>query len=126
MAGIASALSSIHNFTVTYPLSVDGPGNVRLQKDAKLSVEKSEELYGRHGDIKPENILWFQETPDTDDEAGILQIADFGLGRFHGRESRSNVHPDGVVGSPTYEPPECKLHRPVSRAYDIWSLGYLY
>jgi serine/threonine protein kinase len=126
MAGIASALSSIHNYSVTYPLSVDGPGNVRVQKDAKLSVEKSEELYGRHGDIKPENILWFRQTPDIDDEKGILQIADFGLGRFHGRDSRSLVNPDSVLGSPTYEPPECKLHRPVSRAYDIWSLGCLY
>jgi len=126
MVGIASGLSLIHNFSVTYPLSVDGPGNVRLHKDAKLSVEKSEVLYGRHGDIKPENILWFQKTPDTDDEMGILQIADFGLGRFHGRDSRSRVPPESVQGSPTYEPPECKLHRPVSRAYDIWSLGCLY
>src|SRR2546430_6866062 len=31
-----------------------------------------------------------------------------------------------VFSSPTYEPPECKIHRPVSRAYDIWSLGCLY
>jgi serine/threonine protein kinase len=126
MAGIANALSQIHNFSVTYPLSVDGPGNFRVQEDAKLSVKKSEELYGRHGDIKPENILWFQQTSDTNDENGILQIADFGLGRFHGRDSRSNVKPESVLGSPTYEPPECKLHRPVSRAYDIWSLGCLY
>lgn len=126
MAGIANALSQIHNFSVTYPLSVDSPGNFRVQEDAKLSVKKSEELYGRHGDIKPENILWFQRTSDTNDENGILQIADFGLGRFHGRDSRSNVNPQSVLGSPTYEPPECKLHRPVSRAYDIWSLGCLY
>lgn len=124
MAGIASGLSLIHNFSVTFPLSV--PGNFRLQEDAKLSVEKSEELFGRHGDIKPENILWFQRTPDTDDEKGILQIADFGSGRFHGRDSRSKVAPEGVWGSPTYEPPECKLQRAVSRAYDIWSLGCLY
>jgi serine/threonine protein kinase len=126
MAGIASALNSIHNFSVTVPLSVDGPGNVRVRDDAKLSVVEKEELYGRHGDIKPENILWFRQCPETDDESGILQIADFGLGRFHGRDSRSKVPPDSVMGSPTYEPPECKLHRPVSRAYDIWSLGCLY
>jgi serine/threonine protein kinase len=126
MAGIASALNSIHNFAVTVPLSVDAPGNVRVKDDAKLSVEKKEELYGRHGDIKPENILWFRHCPETDDENGILQIADFGLGRFHGRDSRSKVPPDSVLGSPTYEPPECQLHKPVSRAYDIWSLGCLY
>lgn len=44
MAGIASVLSSNPQFTVTYPLSADAPGNGRLQKDAKLSVEKLEEL----------------------------------------------------------------------------------
>lgn len=99
-----------------------------MRDNAKLSVEKKEELYGRHGDIKPENILWFRKCPETEeqDANGILQIADFGLGRFHGRDSRSKVHPDSIQTSPTYEPPECKLHRPVSRAYDIWSLGCLY
>jgi serine/threonine protein kinase len=91
-----------------------------------LTVAKKEEFYGRHGDIKPENVLWFKKCPEIDDEKGILQIADFGLGRFHGRESRSNVRPDTVLGTSSYEPPECKLHRPVSRAYDIWSLGCLY
>jgi serine/threonine protein kinase len=126
MTGIANALLLIHNFRVTYPLCVDGPGQVRVQKDARLSVGKGEEMYGRHGDIKPENILWFKQTPEVDDENGVLQIADFGLGRFHGRDSRSKVNPDTVFSSPTYEPPECKLRRPVSRAYDIWSLGCLY
>jgi serine/threonine protein kinase len=57
---------------------------------------------------------------------GVLQIADFGLGTFHGRDSRSRVNPDTIFSSPTYEPPECKLRKPVSRAYDIWSLGCLY
>ncbi|KAI9784461.1 MAG: hypothetical protein M1839_002117 [Geoglossum umbratile] len=60
------------------------------------------------------------------DENGVLQIADFGLGRFHGRDSLLGISPSKVVSSPTYEPPECKLHRHVSRSYDIWSLGCLY
>jgi serine/threonine protein kinase len=91
-----------------------------------LSVEKGEEWYGRHGDIKPENILWFKDDPDVLDDKGILKIADFGLGRFHGRDSRSKVNPRSVFSSPTYEPPELMLGTPVSRAYDIWSLGCLY
>jgi serine/threonine protein kinase len=124
MTGIANALELVHNFE-RYPLSVDG--RVRWHKFAKLRVQTSEELFGRHGDIKPENILWFQKTPEIEDERGILQLADFGLGRFHGRDSRSKVPWNQIVGgSPTYEPPECKLHRPVSRTYDIWSLGCLY
>jgi serine/threonine protein kinase len=125
MAGIANALLLIHNFRVTYPLSPSG-GKVRLQKDAKLSVRQGEEYFGRHGDIKPENILWFKKILEIDDEMGVLQIADFGLGRFHGRDSRSGISPSGVVSSPTYEPPECKLLKPVSRSYDIWSLGCLF
>lgn len=124
MAGMAHALESIHNFSVQYPLTLDG--KVRLHKDATLYVEKYGELFGRHGDIKPENILWFQHIPGIEDENGALQLADFGLGSFHGRDSRSKVPCDEIAGSPTYEPPECKLHRPVSRAYDIWSIGCLY
>ncbi|CZR67922.1 uncharacterized protein PAC_17821 [Phialocephala subalpina] len=126
MTGIADGLLRIHNFAVTHPLSISGPGNVRVQKDAKLSVQKGEEWFGRHGDIKPENVLWFDQNHETDNPMGILQIADFGLGRFHGRDSRSHVNPDTVFSSPTYEPPECKLRLPVSRAYDMWSLGCLY
>jgi serine/threonine protein kinase len=126
MTGIANALNHIHNFKVTIPLNVPGAGEARVKEDVKLSVRRGEELFGRHGDIKPENILWFQDSRVTSDEMGVLQIADFGLGRFHGRDSRSKVPPDGVFSSPTYEPPECKLRHPVSRAYDIWSLGCLY
>jgi len=124
MAGMAHALESIHNFPVQYPLTVEG--KMRLHKDAKPFVEQHEELFGRHGDIKPENILWFRQIPESEDENGTLQLADFGLGRFHCRDSRSKVPWDKIAGSPTYEPPECKLHRPVSRAYDIWSIGCLY
>ncbi|TVY20106.1 Cyclin-dependent kinase 6 [Lachnellula arida] len=126
MTGIANALNLIHNFSVTIPLNVPGAGEVRVKEDVKLSVRRGEELFGRHGDIKPENVLWFKESCESKDAMGVLQIADFGLGRFHGRDSRSKVPPDGVFSSPTYEPPECKLRHPVSRAYDIWSLGCLY
>ncbi|KAF7870271.1 hypothetical protein EAF04_004019 [Stromatinia cepivora] len=127
MAGIANALSRLHNFKVTIPLDVSGAGkgaaNVRVQDDGQMSVIDGEEKYGRHGDIKPENILWFKEGPEADDPQGALKLADFGLGRFHGRDSKSGIRPSGIRSSPTYEPPECRLRRPVSRAYDIWSCG---
>jgi serine/threonine protein kinase len=126
MTGIANALHSIHNFAASNPLSVDGPGKVVEQRGAKSSAQKKKTLYGRHGDIKPENILWFRRIKGSGDVMGVLQIADFGLGSFHGRDSRSKVDPNNVVSSPTYEPPECQLHKPISRAYDIWSLGCLY
>ncbi|EKG19679.1 hypothetical protein MPH_03060 [Macrophomina phaseolina MS6] len=125
MKGIASGLNTVHNFKVTIPLSVDG--NLRMTKENQmLSVEYGEEQYGRHGDIKPENILWFERTLHSNDGMGALQIADFGLGRFHGRESRTKPPGYHIFSSPTYEPPECHVHLRVSRAYDIWSLGCLY
>lgn len=134
MKGIAWALSCIHTFRVTMPklnLSVDG--RVRIQDDnGMLELKVGEEKYGRHGDIKPENILWYEYGSEHESENdksssnGVLQITDFGLGRFHGRDSRSGIDPRKVQGSLTYEPPECKLGRPVSRAYDMWSLGCLY
>lgn len=133
MTGIASGLQLIHDFRVTVPLSVPGAGtgDIRLGKGkdmVQLKVQSGEQLFGRHGDIKPENVLWFannQYSPQPH-PMGVLQIADFGLGRFHGRDSRSRVNPETIVSSPTYEPPECKMCLPVSRAYDIWSLGCIY
>lgn len=56
----------------------------------------------------------------------MLVIADSGLGRFHGLGSRSKVPPQTIAGTVTYEPPGLKLGTPVSRAYDIWSLGCLF
>jgi serine/threonine protein kinase len=126
MTGIANALYSIHNLASSHPPSADCPSNVVGQTDATSSTQREKTLYGRHGDIKPENILWFGRLGESRDKMGVLQIADFGLGGFHGRDSRSKINPDDVVSSPIYEPPECKLHKPVSRAYDIWSLGCLY
>lgn len=128
MRGIATALYTIHNFRVTHPHPLAVERDVSTpQKDVKLKVSPGEELFGRHGDIKPENIIWFQHVPQNKyGDRGILQITDFGLGRFHGRDSRTEYPPHHIVGSPTYEPPECRLQQPVSRKYDLWSLGCLY
>jgi serine/threonine protein kinase len=99
MTGIAHALSLIHNFS-------------------------EEDLYGRHGDLKAENILWFPVDPTGKSSVGILQIADFGLGKFHRQDSRSmSIR---AAGSPMYLPPELRLNIPIGRAGDIWSLACLY
>ncbi|OCK99742.1 kinase-like protein [Cenococcum geophilum 1.58] len=127
MYGIADGLRLIHNFNVNGTAPVEGTDQVWGQGEAvRLTVQPGEEKYGRHGDMKPENILWFKDDPESHDPNGVLKIADFGLGRFHGRDSRSQVNPRSVCWSPTYEPPELKLGTPVSRAYDFWSLGGLY
>ncbi|KAF5571871.1 serine threonine kinase [Fusarium pseudoanthophilum] len=80
------------------------------------------QFYGRHGDVKPENILWFE----MDDEPhGLLVLADFGLTRFHRERSRSWTKNTNVMGyTVTYAPPELDIQDGfVSRSSDIWSFG---
>ncbi|KAL4983941.1 kinase-like domain-containing protein [Aspergillus falconensis] len=98
MAGIASGLAFFHEFT--------NPAHKVTR-------------FGRHGDIKAQNILWFRNP-------NVLKIADLGLASVRGRDSRSNVHPNTVIESPTYSPPEKQRMHLVSRKWDIWSLGCLY
>ncbi|KAL6238797.1 hypothetical protein BDW75DRAFT_236996 [Aspergillus navahoensis] len=98
MAGIASGLSFFHEFT--------NPAHGRTR-------------FGRHGDIKAQNVLWFRAE-------NVLKIADLGLASVRGRDSRSNIHPNTVTESPTYSPPEKQRRHLVSRKWDIWSLGCLY
>jgi serine/threonine protein kinase len=80
--------------------------------------------FGRHGDIKPENVLWFQ---CFDDPRGILVLSDLGLSSFNRDTSRSNIPNSKIPGTPGYRPPECDIEGgTVSRAYDIWTLGCLF
>lgn len=121
MEGIASGLTTIHNFGTQ---ATPNLSRHKLSSPA-VQIQYNEDLFGCHGDIKPDNILWFEDTEDFG-EGGILQIAGFGLERFHGRDSRSSVNSCPVTRTSTYEPPEIALSKPVSRAYDVWSLGCVY
>lgn len=130
MTGLAEGLRVIHNFRTLKSQAFD-TGNAGLRKlrdsapKAQLSVLKGEEMYGRHGDLKPENILWLKD--GSSGPNGILQITDLGLGRFHRLGSRSKDDPNHLKGcSATYTPPEIALATPVSRAYDVWSLGCIF
>ncbi|KXH69316.1 protein kinase [Colletotrichum salicis] len=107
-AGMAAGLARIHE----YPGKVDG----NMENAVK---------YGRHGDIKPENILWFRS---SEEDLGRLVISDFGLGVFNSKRSRSNIPNDSGIGrTPTYRPPECDIEGAmISRSWDIWTLGCVY
>jgi serine/threonine protein kinase len=126
---IASALHMVHEFQSTQDFSnhIYAPMHPRHPRRSDTSDSQTEDegrRYGRHGDIKAENILWF--SGELLNEHGRLVIADFGMTAFHKKASRSKVKAEHVGGSPSYEPPEIVLHESVSRAFDIWSLGCLY
>ncbi|KAH7317938.1 kinase-like domain-containing protein [Rhexocercosporidium sp. MPI-PUGE-AT-0058] len=106
---ITSGLYVVHEQRYTHASS----GNSNHNKQCR---------YGRHGDLKAENILWFRKGS----EFGQLVIADFGLMDCHELSTRSDIPADGITGSPSYEPPELTLHGSISRSYDIWTLGCLY
>ncbi|KAK5657645.1 hypothetical protein OQA88_2717 [Cercophora sp. LCS_1] len=102
-------------------------GLAKIHRASSHDNEHSLVNYGIHGDIKPENILRFE---DKLVEFGRLVICDFGFTRFYSRRSRSAADLQGH--SPTYRAPEHDTRDPtdrqrhISRAYDIWGLGCVY
>lgn len=79
---------------------------------------------GRHGDIKPKNILFFNDTADS---YGKLVVADFTLMRFHSPNTVYTRIQD-VNYSQTYRPPEkgARDGSQVTQKYDIWTLGCVF
>jgi serine/threonine protein kinase len=97
-------------------------GLKKIQRsDSDPPDSSPDSLFGIHGDIKPENILWFKH---SDEEHGTLKICDFGFTRYHNKDSRSIALPVGYTG--TYRAPELDTMPYISRAYDVWTLGCLY
>ncbi|KAL0929836.1 protein kinase [Colletotrichum truncatum] len=128
--GIAEGLTKLHQYETD---RIDKGQNMKNEHLTPHQDQKSTRgpeplatLYGRHGDIKPENILWFPG-PRNSKHQGTLKISDFGLAELNTRQSRSNRRGSQVANSPTYRPPECDLQKKlVKQAYDIWTLGCLY
>ncbi|KAI0593286.1 kinase-like domain-containing protein [Biscogniauxia sp. FL1348] len=80
--------------------------------------------FGRHGDIKPSNILWYPSAPGVEaGDLGKLVLADFGLTDFHRAASRTNSGTDSCPRSVTYRAPEFDTTKVISRAIDVWALG---
>ncbi|RMJ16177.1 hypothetical protein BHE90_006441 [Fusarium euwallaceae] len=117
-SGIARGLRKIHH------LSTELSQKTVNLVNAKQMILGDKE-WGRHGDIKPENILWFGNCEDKRDH---LVISDFGLTRFNSAHSRSKVQQDQIQGfSGTYRPPDLHLEdQPISQNYDVWSLGCVF
>ncbi|KAK6705351.1 hypothetical protein SNK05_009247 [Fusarium graminearum] len=104
LTGLIGAIDTIHD-----------PRHLNLGPQGK---------YGRHGDIKCDNILCFKNSETTDD---VLVISDFGLSKLNSDKSRSNIPNATVPPVPGYRPPECDIEGgKVSRAFDVWTIGCLF
>lgn len=137
--GIADGLSQIH-----YHRTFSGKSLLRADSIPKLAHNKPQSpsatevstifhsLFGRHGDIKPENILWFPELQtSTPNEFGTLKIADFGIVEFSTQRAPQGRRRGSIANSPSYRAPETDLPYDdgmirVSSSYDIWALGCVF
>jgi serine/threonine protein kinase len=115
--GLADGLQQFHKFT------------------NRLPEDMNDKTRGTHGDIKPENILWYtnwKQPADSDlrnhtfgeISSWILQLADFGLGSFHTTGSVKYVAI--VEGAQDYLAPETEAWHEHPPAADIWQFGCLF
>ena len=82
------------------------------------------DLKFRHGDLKPDNILHFT---DASGKLDNFVIADLGIAKFHRLNTKLRTDPTLTKASTvTYEAPEARgpaSREPLSRKYDVWSMG---
>lgn len=105
--GIASGLVKIHNYQTS---------------NSKCHPGFRETRYGRHGDLTPQNILWFDDA-----DGGMLKITDFGLSEFSTTHSKTYRPRSGVATTMSYRPPESDIvGGKIGQSSDIWTLGCLY
>lgn len=114
---------------VRVPLDHDSPTLKHIYEDfdfpRQTGADRIEERYGRHGDLDPENILWYNDSGSQIDYLqGTLKIADFGQARLNTKKSKTTSSP--VANKITYRPPECDTTQITRQSYDIWCLGCVY
>ncbi|RFU28990.1 hypothetical protein B7463_g7332, partial [Scytalidium lignicola] len=80
---------------------------MKLLASPKTSGREYERLYGRYGDIKPDNILWSKDYNKTS-TLGTLKISHFGFSRFHTSAKNSRVNEATRIScTPAYRAPKC-------------------
>lgn len=109
--GLATALRDIH----------------RGDSHSTLHLAPQRKNHGKHGDIKPENILYFISCGD---ECGVahraclahLKISDLGEAEFH---ATTSMEVDAVLVShtPSYSAPELRVKNVSMPNYDVFSLA---
>lgn len=131
----SSLLSTGVNERPTSPIKVshDYGGHNLVPKDQSHDDEHMrDKRYGRHGDINPSNILWYDDSngdgDDNDDDGGLrgtLKISDFGQAEINSLLSKTSHR--AVADTMTYRPPECEVKgAPIRQSFDIWCLGCVY
>ncbi|KAK2676523.1 hypothetical protein RAB80_008709 [Fusarium oxysporum f. sp. vasinfectum] len=60
---------------------------VHIHQGQKIHLD-TEAMFGRHGDIKPANILWFRSRKE---KRGVFVVSDFGIADAHKEETRSII-----------------------------------
>jgi len=129
--GLAEGLSKIHRWETLSgtrllhpdsepPWKFNSPVVQSSKRDSAVPAPR--QLYGRHGDIKPQNILWFD-----DGGYGTLKITDFGIAHFSSKDSVDAKSRRWVANSPQYRAPETDFpDLQLSPSWDIWTLGSVY
>ncbi|RBA19858.1 CMGC protein kinase [Fusarium proliferatum] len=83
---------------------------------------QARDFYGRHGDVKPENILVFGSNDSN--VWPRFALSDFGSSYFCTPEDRDI--PKGLKHTPVYRAPEIDTAGGATQACDIWSLGCVF
>jgi hypothetical protein len=116
-------------------------GLARAVRDLHMGFQGARHC--RHGDLKPLNILHFEDAgPGSASKGrGRLVIGDLGISKIHDEATGDrNCATQTRATTPHYEPPEARgicddngdqsqaadQGRPWSRKYDMWSLGCIF
>jgi serine/threonine protein kinase len=133
--GLMAALQQLHRYWTFSTSSMFALISNTDSKITGLTTHKENDqkthqrrrIFGRHGDIKPNNILWFPHSSSAAEPyQGILKIADFGSARFNTRNHWSNAQNGSVPNSPTYRSPEYEISGECTTLCDVWALGCVY
>jgi serine/threonine protein kinase len=136
--GIAGAVSYIHRYNTTSEttmlrsaassISEASVVQSHCQPHRPPGQRTPKRLWGRHGDIKPANILWFPDRNMPIDEiSGTLKISDFGTARFSENDNLSAQDRRRIPNSEPYQSPECRLpDGEISTQCDVWALGCVF
>lgn len=128
--GLADGLDGIHNASISWEeIENDDALLDSSQPRPTPAAEDRSQIHGRHGDIKPQNILWFRDH-DNQYGGGVLKITDFGVTAFHTARTTkvpaTHVPVTITYAAPEYDVSETYSEAYVSRPFDIWSLGCVY